>query len=976
MIGVFSDKRINLITDIINGIKTIKAYRWERIMERKVRKYRDLQLKNIKSYYIFISIGSVVLFSSGYIFVLVVLLYHWGTERKLEYSSSVVLMSVGTYLSLSVIVVFLNGFAITLKIQSIFRRVNEVLNTKDKQINDELKDDNTIADNIVWLYNVTGTWGFQIKQDIYSGKFEVVTDEPTNNLINITLEAERQDFIAVIGPVGWGKTTLFNAIMNELEILKGDVKVYGTVSYVEQEPFITSDTVKGNILFGQEYDKDKLDLAIRVWWLGEDIRQLKEGLETKIGEKGINISGGQKARISLARAIYSDADIYLLDDPLSALDQRVGTEIYNRCIRGYLKDKCVILATHQVHLLEDAEKILVMDEGRIIERGTYSQINGTRNVEEDKEDEDSDSIVNSSDSSVVMLKDIMLKNNHRATSRIVSLSMPKKSSVNLSIQARRGIREISTSMAIKLERSASTISLLESSEDKEYIDKPASIKDLFKLYSFGVGNFWFILMIVSGFISSFSIMVCYYLIGKLAEKDKDDQQDSNLIYWIICALASIIIFQVIGVILIHAVIFTASRKIHNIMVWSLLRTNLSFFDQNTIGTILTKFTKDISGLDVYMPNFTFVTVRLVTLMIAIITTILIATPFLIVIIAIWIFMLYLVRKVNRLPSQKLEWLESEARGPLNTRFSSVLDGLMTIRAYKKEEYFMHKYYDDSDVVASVALSRSGVNNWFRISLDFIGIILIFFTTLFVFVMKLYTDWIDDNFLAIAITSCATFITGFNTIGKSYNELENQLKILKNAMAYTELKSEGELETKNDPVEWPKSGIVRFENVQMKYSGADRLALNNMNCLIKSLEKVGIKGRTGSGKSSIISTLFRFYPIKSGAIKIDGQDINKIGLHWLRNGISYIAQTPFLMIGTLKENLDPFKEYTDDEIQNALKDVQMLDYVNILKDGIDTEITAGSVIFSAGQKQLICLARAILEKAKILSTNFDLLCIFV
>ena len=241
-------------------------------------------------------------------------------------------------------------------------------------------------------------------------------------------------------------------------------------------------------------------------------------------------------------------------------------------------------------------------------------------------------------------------------------------------------------------------------------------------------------------------------------------------------------------------------------------------------------------------------------------------------------MLYLVRKVNRLPSQKLEWLESEARGPLNTRFSSVLDGLMTIRAYKKEEYFMHKYYDDSDVVASVALSRSGVNNWFRISLDFIGIILIFFTTLFVFVMKLYTDWIDDNFLAIAITSCATFITGFNTIGKSYNELENQLKILKNAMAYTELKSEGELKTKNDPVEWPKSGIVRFENVQMKYSGADRLALNNMNCLIKSLEKVGIKGRTGSGKSSIISTLFRFYPIKSGAIKIDGQDINKIGLH--------------------------------------------------------------------------------------------------
>ena len=189
------------------------------------------------------------------------------------------------------------------------------------------------------MNNLTATWGFQIKQDIYSGQTEVVTDQPTENLVDISFEACNKDFIAIIGPVGCGKTTLFNAIMRELEIVNGDVKVNGTVSYVEQEPFITSDTVKGNILFGHQYDANKLDKVLDMCCLHEDIKQLKDGIETKIGEKGINISGGQKARISLARAIYSGSDIYLLDDPLSALDQRVGTEIYRRCIRGHLKDK-------------------------------------------------------------------------------------------------------------------------------------------------------------------------------------------------------------------------------------------------------------------------------------------------------------------------------------------------------------------------------------------------------------------------------------------------------------------------------------------------------------------------------------------------------------------------------------------------------------------------------------------------------------
>ena len=265
---------------------------------------------------------------------------------------------------------------------------------------------------------------------------------------------------------------------------------------------------------------------------------------------------------------------------------------------------------------------------------------------------------------------------------------------------------------------------------------------------------------------------------------------------------------------------------------------------------------------------------------------------------------------------------------------------------------MNLYFEDSDRVSSVSLSRYGAIAWFQQSVDFVGVIVVSATVILVFIFKLYTNWVDEVFLAIAIATSASFTGQAGYVSHLYSELEIQMKLIKNAIAYTELESEGDLLIDQDPHDWPQNGEIDFENVTMKYKGADHPALNKMSLHVQSQRTVGIKGRTGAGKSSIISTLFRMYDTSNGKITIDGVDISQIGLHTLRRNISYIPQTPFLMSTTIIDNLNPLNIYTKDEIVRALKDVHLWEYVDSLKDGINTEITQGSMIFSAGQKQLV------------------------
>lgn len=346
----------------------------------------------------------------------------------------------------------------------------------------------------------------------------------------------------------------------------------------------------------------------------------------------------------------------------------------------------------------------------------------------------------------------------------------------------------------------------------------------------------------------------------------------------------------------------------------------------------------------------------------------IAAPFILVIVIASIVMMWFVRRKSVLSNQTLEWLESECRGIINTKFSSILDGLITSRVYKRQEYFLDSYIKESDKVSSVSFSFYGVNAWFWAMVEYIGFIVASLNIFSVFFLKLYTNFVSDLFLSLSVLMSTPAISSISFLFITYLNMENQIKLVKNSINYTKIRSEPVLNFENDPEDWPMTGKIVFKDVTLKYPSTKNPALNGVNIEIEDAENVGIQGLTGSGKSSFINCLFRLYELTQGKIEIDGYDISKIGLHCLRRNISYIPQTPFLMVGTVRENLDPHEQYDDEAIIQALDTVQLWAYVQQFKDGLKTELAQGNKLFSTGQKQLICLARAVLAKNKIIALD--------
>ena len=741
-------------------------------------------------------------------------------------------------------------------------------------------------------------------------------------LKDINLEIKKGEFVCIIGEVGSGKSSLLQAILNNLLPMSPNTKtiVNGEISYVSQIPWIQNATVRNNILFFQKYDEERYNKILELAELKPDLEILVGGDLTEIGEKGINLSGGQKARVCLARALYSDKDIYIFDDPISELDAHVGMNVMTNCIKGYLKDKTRILVTHALQYVSYADRIIYIKEGTIHWSGTYQEIKSQEffNVFFEK---------------------------------MQTLNRKRSKEIEEKEQTKKDNKQINKGQIKRITRD----------EDKE---EGSVSSNVYKSYIVLIGGWYIVLIVILLLISNqglkgiSDIWLGYWSTHQ--SKEKNNQ------YFSIYSSLSIggCVFSYFLVLLQSKVAIGSSRKLHKDMILSLIRAPISTFHETIPkGQIFNRLSKEINNMDDWCSREF---VGIITGCISLITCISVCAfyqPLCVLFIPILGVLGYKVAIFYVRCSREIRRMEGILRSPVLNVVNESIPGTITIRAFHYENQYRELFFDKIDDQTKISLISMGTSQWFDITLDFISFSFISFLMIFTMMFK---ERFASNSIGILLTYCINLQNGLVHALHVATGFENSMVSLERCLHYTKCPSELPQTTAIDATlqSWPSEGRIKFENYSVKYRPDTEVVLKNMNFSIKPHEKIGIAGRTGSGKSTISLCLFRLLEPLTGKIYIDDVDITTIGLSKLRSNLTIIPQDPSLMQGTLRYNIDPLKLYTDSELIDVLR---RIDFEYIIKnhpDGLNQQIAEAGSNLSVGEKQLICIARAILRKSKI------------
>ncbi|CAM5999831.1 unnamed protein product, partial [Sphagnum balticum] len=771
---------------------------------------------------------------------------------------------------------------------------------------------------------------------------------------NLSFTASVGKLTVIIGPVGSGKSSVLMSILGELPVISGHVRVRGKIAYASQEAWTFAGTVRENITFGCKYDERKYKQVVHVAALERDMEQFPYGDRTMIGDRGVSLSGGQRARINLARALYSDADIYLLDDPLSAVDSAVAKHIFEKCIRGYLKDKVVILVTHQLQFIKAAEQIIVLQDGAALAVGDYMDllregINFVR-LAGDSHDGKEPEIVPG------------LKNLIRQQSSVGSTSADFFGGSRLSV----------SSVVTNLAENEQTENLGEKDgprkEEDEMANSESASSAIYWIYmKAGVGTFLLLAVFsVQYYYSSYLhwIRILVITLDKLSGTIPSICWNM-IIYTILVSI--LFVFSLIKTTSFFTICMNASINLHNKLFASVIRAPISFFDSNPIGRLLNRCSRDLGIIDDLIPitAFDMVEIMLNCLSIAILCVII--DYWSIIPVAVLLIILSFIRKFYIGTARRLKKVEGVARSPLFTHLSTSLFGITTIRAFDMQPTFETKFDELQDVHTSSWFLFLCSSRWFGIVLDLLCCVYFVVITLS---LALNLDNKTASEIGLAISQALTICNSFQWGVRQWAELESQMTSVERIDEYSHIEKESAFDDDDlrsrPPQDWPSSGQIVYKDVSMTYSESEPPVLKMLNFEIEPAEKIGIVGRTGAGKSSIIASLFRMNEHGlSGLISIDGVDTSSIGLSHLRRKISIIPQEPILFTGSVKRNIDPFNEKSDERLWQVLERVQLKSAIQSLSGKLDDLISEGGGNFSVGQRQLICLARAVLRENKIL-----------
>uniref|UniRef100_A0A8C9VTB7 ATP-binding cassette, sub-family C (CFTR/MRP), member 3 n=1 Tax=Scleropages formosus TaxID=113540 RepID=A0A8C9VTB7_SCLFO len=928
----YKDSRIKLMNEILNGIKVLKLYAWENSFKDKVLEIRQKELNVLRKMAYLGALSTVAWTSAPFLVALTSFAVYVMVDENNVLDAEKAFVSLSLFNILRFPLNMLPQVISSVAQASVsLKRIQQFL-SHDELDPDVVDRKNTAADFAVTVTN---------------GKFSWAKKDPAT-LHNINLMVPQGSLLAVVGHVGCGKSSLVCALLGEMEKLEGEISILGSVAYVPQQAWIQNATLRDNILFGQPYNECKYRAVLDACALTPDLDVLPGGDMTEIGEKGINLSGGQRQRVSLARALYNDADVYLLDDPLSAVDAHVAKHIFDKVIgpEGKLAGKTRILVTHGISFLPQVNNILVMVEGSVSEMGSYQDLlkqNGAfaeflRNYAlEDitEEDEALGISVISADS----------ENPRKMSVRMRRCSERKH--VELPPEKKRDQGE-KLIQAEKAETGRVKLKVF-----WEYTRAVGPLLSIFICFLYGCQN-------------AASIGANIWL-SQWTNDALDNRTEENK-HMRVGVYASLGILQGILVLICSFTLnlggIAAARKLHSGLLENKFHTPQSFYDTTPIGRIINRFSKDIYVIDEVLPSTVLMFLGTFFSSMSTMIVIISSTPIFAVVIAPLALIYFFVQRFYVATSRQLKRLESVSRSPIYSHFSETITGTSVIRAFGRHNAFV--LLSDLKVDENQKSCYPGIvsNRWLGVRIEFIGNCIVLFAALFAVIGK---DSLSPGLVGLSVSYALQVTMSLNWMVRMTSDLESNIVAVERVKEYSETETEApwDVEDKKPPPEWPQTGKVEFLNYSVRYREGLDLVLKNLTLSIKGGEKIGIVGRTGAGKSSMTLCLFRLLEAASGEITVDGVKISEIGLHDLRSKLTIIPQEPVLFSGDLRMNLDPFEKYSDDEVWRALELSHLKKFVANHPSKLNLECTEGGENLSVGQRQLVCLARALLRKTRIL-----------
>ncbi|XP_044137456.1 ATP-binding cassette sub-family C member 9 isoform X8 [Bufo gargarizans] len=1017
----YSTERLKKTNEILKGIKLLKLYAWENIFCSSVEETRMKELTSLKTFALHTSLS---IFMNAAIPIAAVL----ATFVTHEYVESTTLTPANAFASLSLFHILVTPlFLLSTVVRFAVKALVSVQKLNEFFTSDEIRDDSARNGDSPALLDACrkhpgihsrainrkqplryqldryeqsprrqirspGSEEAAIK--VYNGYFSWGTGLAT--LSNINIQIPTGQLTMVVGQVGCGKSSLLLAILGEMQSLEGrvcwnklppesdwgtdelfsvgesdpspdddDSKNRYSVAYAGQKPWLLNATVEENITFGSPFIKQRYKAVTEACCLQPDIDLLPFGDQTEIGERGINLSGGQRQRICVARALYQNTSIVFLDDPFSALDIHLSDHLMQEGILKFLQEdkRTVVLVTHKLQYLTNADWIIAMKDGFVLREGTLKDIQNNDNelYEHWK----------------------TLMNRH-------DQELEKDTEADQATLERKTLRRAMYSREAKAHQIEE-----EGDEEEEEEDEEDEMSTALRLrtkmpwktcwrYLTSGGYFLLFLMVFSKLLKhSVIVAIDYWLVRWTAPSQNVSRDSYNMTagknaddrtYYVMgfCILsASGIALCLITSLTVEWLGHTAAKNLHDNLLKKIILAPIRFFDTTPLGLILNRFSADTNIIDQHIPPTLESLTRSTLLCLSAIGVISYANPmFLIALLPLGVAF-YFIQKYFRVASKDLQELDDNTQLPLLCHFSETAEGLTTIRAFRHESRFKQRMLELTDTNNLAYLFLSAANRWLEVRTDYLGACIVLMAAVTSITSGLtfgLTSGINSGIVGLGLTYALTVSNYLNWVVRNLADLEVQVGAVKKVNSFLNIESEpyeGTMDLQQVPDDWPKNGEIKISDLCVRYESNLKPVLKHVKAYIKPGQKVGICGRTGSGKSSLSLAFFRMVDIFDGKIIIDGIDISKIPLHTLRSRLSIILQDPVLFSGSIRLNLDPECKCTDDRLWEALDIAQLKNLVKSLPGGLDAMVTEGGENFSVGQRQLFCLARAFVRKSSIL-----------